>query len=1075
MAADYKARVAALSSAARVDYEQCCGVLERECFGVSVLKRDALPRVLPASGEVRSLVAVHGLKLWLERLAGIGGVAPEDSQAVHDALGFVLEDPALANEIWGWVEELELRELPKPFRGLMPSELAARLEGCRRTFVIPNDRFEFVRQLNSRGMAVVVLVRHRRLAQLQVLKALHPELRENPVAVRQFRSEAKLLLQAAGPGIVRVIDCDESEGWPYFTMEYCPGGSLAERLVEGPLSQVQAAEQIGVIARSLHQVHRQHGLVHRDIKPANIFFPEDGRPALGDFGLARHVEDDLVHRGDVRRRPKLGTRGYIAPEILDESLAIPGEDDLQVWKRADVFSLGVTLYQCLTGRLPYQTGEGPIEIDGVLRREAQRPRELARVDTVLDAICMRAIRRDPRSRFSSVLELADELEKWVASNSREVLPSEGSDGGSGESRASSTVISSPVRWYSRPWAMVGAAALSIILFVGLTAWGTTGGNRGSRGVGGTSAGNLDVQKPQLTPGAARLVEAGWREDTAMALAAVTEPVLAVVEQRDPEFAARTWGRLEQLQKRVPDANLRQRPYLAGALIQPSFFAEQNQTQWLRILANEQDPGLTDDLLVRFADPDLLPEVVRLLDAFRPVLRSLRERDWVGAEQLLCELPEGDAGKLYSEWLRQVLQISDPEQCLEMLAVSLMHGQTTILPLLQRDHEFSRDFLVRIWPAFRDLTYGERDPQRRYVYYGEAGCWEMLKLDHGRELLDIYGPGVCEVFVGQTALPLEAQAAATALLLERRTAAIACLKDPKLRRNADFGRLLSRRLSENDLSALCALLLKQQDDGSAEKTAERLALLDDDLIRRELNRPEEGFLDRTPVVYFKIGWKAISGERIYPDEWARVVIQGLKDAATLASMGASAAVVPILEGFKIGLEAGDEAVQQARAELLARIKRAGGEQVTPAELRRAIRSPEGMVKAYVLIWQGVQQSIDLQRHERVFDGQRVWRFFVSASLQPREGRVALKTNANFLCLRFEDGFECCVPQLRRPLADAGYQNLLAKLTQTLMESGVELKPEERRLVTGQLLFAWLLLQHPEAAGFVESATSVQGAM
>ena len=216
-------------------------------------------------------------------------------------------------------------------------------------------------------------------------------------------------------------------------------------------------------------------------------------------------------------------------------------------------------------------------------------------------------------------------------------------------------------------------------------------------------------------------------------------------------------------------------------------------------------------------------------------------------------------------------------------------------------------------------------------------------------------------------------------------------------------------------------------------------------------------------------------RIYPDEWARVVIQGLKDAATLASMGASAAVVPILEGFKIGLEAGDEAVQQARAELLARIKRAGGEQVTPAELRRAIRSPEGMVKAYVLIWQGVQQSIDLQRHERVFDGQRVWRFFVSASLQPREGRVALKTNANFLCLRFEDGFECCVPQLRRPLADAGYQNLLAKLTQTLMESGVELKPEERRLVTGQLLFAWLLLQHPEAAGFVESATSVQGAM
>jgi len=622
--------------------------------------------------------------------------------------------------------------------------------------------------------------------------------------------------------------------------------------------------------------------------------------------------------------------------------------------------------------------------------------------------------------------------------------------------------------------MVGVAAVSIILFVGLTAWGTTGGNRGSRGVGGTSAGNKDVERPQLTPGAARLVEAGWREDTALALAAVTEPVLAVVEKRDPEFAARTWGRLEQLQKRVPDANLRQRPHLAGALIQPSFFAEQNQTQWLRILANEQDAGLTDDLLVRFADPDQLPEVVRLLDEFRPVLRSLRERDWVGAEQLLCELPEGDAGRLYGEWLRQVLQISDPEQCLELLGVSLMHGQTTILPLLQQDDEFRRDFLVRIWPAFRDLTYRERDPQRRYVYYGEAGCWELLKQDQGRELLEIYGPGVCEVFVGQTALPFEAQAAATALLLERRTAAIACLKDPKLRRNEDFGRLLSRSLNENELSVLCALLLEDKSEGAAERTAERLALLDDDLIRRDLNRPEEGFLDRTPVVYFKIGWKAISGERVYPDEWARVVIQGLKDAATLASMGASAAVVPILEGFKVGLEAGDEAVQQARAELLARIRQGGGEQVSAADLRRAIMSPQGMAKAFVLILQGVQQSIDLQRHERIFDAQRVWRFFVSASLQPREGRVALKTDTNFVCLRFADGLRCCVPQLRRPLADQGYQNLLAELTQKLVESGAELKAGERRVLMGQLLFAWLLLQHPEAAGFVETGTTVQGA-
>jgi hypothetical protein len=529
-----------------------------------------------------------------------------------------------------------------------------------------------------------------------------------------------------------------------------------------------------------------------------------------------------------------------------------------------------------------------------------------------------------------------------------------------------------------------------------------------------------------------------------------------------------------MQKRVPDANLRQRPHLAGALIQPSFFAEKHPAQWLRILADEQDAGLIDDLLVRFADPDLLPELVRLLDEFRPVLRSMHERDWVGAEQLLCQLPEGDVGKLYGEWLRQVLQISDQEQCLEMLTVSLMHGQSTILPLLKNDEEFRRDFLVRIWPDFRDLTYRQRESDRRYEYYSVDGCWEMLKMDRGRELLELYSSQICEVFVGESALPVAAHAAAVDLLLERRAAAVECLKQPALRRNADFGRLLSRRLTSNELSALCSLLVLEKSDGYAEAAAMRLGALDDDLIRRELTQPPPGFLDRTPIVYVKIGWKAFSGERVYPDEWARVAIQGLKDAATLATLGVSASVVPILEGFKAGVEAGDDAVQEARAQLLAKLKRNGGEQVTSSELRSAFQSPLDMVKAYVLIWRGVQQSIDLQRHEQVFDTQHVRRFFSSASLQPREGRVALKTDANFLSLRFRDGFRCSVPQLRRPLADSAYQNLLADLAQKLSESGVELQPQERRTLVGQLLFAWLLLQHPEAAGFVESGTTDQGA-
>ncbi|MGV2333766.1 MAG UNVERIFIED_CONTAM: hypothetical protein LVR18_06475 [Planctomycetaceae bacterium] len=122
-----------------------------------------------------------GGRAWHEVMAGASGgcwgVDLSESQAVHDVLGFVLDDAELSAEIWGWVVELGLKDLPQPFRGLMPTDLAARLDKGRRTFVIPSDRFEFVRQLNARGMALVVLVRHRRLEQLQVLKALHPELR----------------------------------------------------------------------------------------------------------------------------------------------------------------------------------------------------------------------------------------------------------------------------------------------------------------------------------------------------------------------------------------------------------------------------------------------------------------------------------------------------------------------------------------------------------------------------------------------------------------------------------------------------------------------------------------------------------------------------------------------------------------------------------------------------------------------------------------------------------------------------------------------------------------------------------
>jgi hypothetical protein len=114
--------------------------------------------------------------------------------------------------------------------------------------------------------------------------------------------------------------------------------------------------------------------------------------------------------------------------------------------------------------------------------------------------------------------------------------------------------------------------------------------------------------------------------------------------------------------------------------------------------------------------------------------------------------------------------------------------------------FAGTFWCESGRIFVILTYRQRESDRRYEYYSAEGCWEMLKMDRGRELLELYSSQICEVFVGESALPVGAHAAAVDLLLERRAAAVECLKQPALRRNADFGRLLSRRLTSNELSA-----------------------------------------------------------------------------------------------------------------------------------------------------------------------------------------------------------------------------------------------------------------------------------
>ncbi|MGC9025768.1 MAG: serine/threonine-protein kinase, partial [Chloroflexia bacterium] len=224
-------------------------------------------------------------------------------------------------------------------------------------------RYHIVEQLGEGGMATVYKAYDTRLEREVALKVIRrgafpPEQLER--ILRRFEREAKALARLTHPNIVGLIDYGEYEGSPYLVMEYLPGGTL-KKLLEAragrPLPWEEAVRLLLPIARALHFAHRQ-GFIHRDVKPSNILITESGEPMLSDFGIAKLLETEettLTGTG-----VGVGTPEYMAPE---QGLG------RKVDARADVYALGVVLYELVTGRKPY-TADTPM---AVLLKQATEP------------------------------------------------------------------------------------------------------------------------------------------------------------------------------------------------------------------------------------------------------------------------------------------------------------------------------------------------------------------------------------------------------------------------------------------------------------------------------------------------------------------------------------------------------------------------------------------------------------------------------------------------------------------------------------------------------------------------------
>ncbi len=269
-----------------------------------------------------------------------------------------------------------------------------------------DNRYDVGRPLGSGGMGEVFLARDRVLGRDVALKVLRSQYAGDREFAERFKREARSAASLSHPNIVQVYDRGETEdGASYIAMEYVPGGTLKEKiLAEGPLGRREAAALGAQVAEALGAAH-ERGVVHRDIKPQNVLLTDRGDAKVADFGIARAGSSVTISKtGSV-----MGTAGYMSPEQALGKPATP---------KSDLYSLGVVLYEALTGELPY-TADNPIAVSMKhVNEPLVPPKEIdPAIPEGMNALVVKLMAKNPEDRYASANELADDL--WRISRGRE--------------------------------------------------------------------------------------------------------------------------------------------------------------------------------------------------------------------------------------------------------------------------------------------------------------------------------------------------------------------------------------------------------------------------------------------------------------------------------------------------------------------------------------------------------------------------------------------------------------------------------------------------------------------------------